>query len=912
MEWPEADLCAMTIHNLQNVSWHSLAAADIAERLGTEITTGLSEEEVLLRREKYGPNELTCKPGKSALQRFLMEFNQPLMYILLVAALVKLVLQKWVDGGVIFAVTLINATIGWIQESKAENAIAALARSVTTEATVIRAAKMMRVDARDLVPGDIVMIASGDKVPADMRLATIHNLHVSEAALTGESVPVEKAVDPLGDDTPLADRKNMAYAGSLVAMGNAYGIVVATGAQSETGRISQLMEESIGIETPLTRRIQQFSKTLLFVILAISGVAFAVVLVQGGAWVDGFAAAVALAVSAIPEGLPAVVTVTLAIGVGRMAKRHAIIRNLPAVETLGSTTVICSDKTGTLTENQMTVQALYAGGSSYAVSGVGYGAAGEITQDGRPIDLGAAPAVRECLACGLLCNDSDLKEEDGALSVVGDPTEGALIVSARKAGLTLPSLARDYPRLDTLPFESQFQYMVTLHEDSRSQANLAFIKGSMEAVLSRCGHALDGDGHETPVDRDAVEGITADMAGRGLRVLAFARIEIPAGLRTITHDHVEANLVFLGLQGMIDPPRPQAIDAVRACRSAGIQVKMITGDHALTARAIARQMELGETDRPVLTGQELSALGDEDLAEAAETSAVFARVAPEQKLRLVQALQARRHVVAMTGDGVNDAPALKQADIGVAMGITGTEVSKEAADMVLTDDDFASIKAAVEEGRTVYRNLLKTIGFILPVNGGESMTIMMGILLAAALPILPVQILWVNMVSSVALSATLAFEPRSKDIMRRPPRPPEEPLLTGRLLLRVIVISVVNVIAVFGMFEWVFKSIGNIDLARTMAVHTLVAAETFYLLSISAFIPSLFGRLKDKAQEIAYAPAIGVAAVILFQFLFSQLPLTNPLFHTEPLSLMQALVCVAAGAPVIIPALLLKRFAPLG
>lgn len=894
-----------------NEQWHHLPASDVAERLATEVGTGLSEEEVLRRRERYGQNELKGKPGKSALTRFLMEFNQPLMYILLVAAVVTLLLQKWVDAGVIFAVTLINATIGWIQESKAENAIAALARSIATEATVIRDGEKLRVDARELVPGDVVVLAAGDKVPADLRLATMRDLQVSEAALTGESVPVEKAIEPLDAETPVADRLNMAYAGSLVTVGQARGIVVGTGEHTETGRISQLMEQSVGLETPLTRRIQEFSKTLLFIILGFAAFAFVVVLVQGGNWADGFAAAVALAVSAIPEGLPAVVTVTLAIGVGRMARQHAIIRKLPAVETLGSTTVICSDKTGTLTENQMTVQRLYAGGALFTVSGVGYEATGEIARDGQPVDLDAAPAVRECLVCGLLCNDAGLQEQDARLTVVGNPTEGALIVSAGKAGLTAQSLSENYARLDTIPFESQFQYMATLYENAGVGANIVYVKGSAEAVLTRCRDELGADGQPTPLNREAVDKATRDMASQGLRVLAFARIEAPADLRDITHKHVEDNLVFLGLQGMIDPPRPEAIEAVRACRSAGIQVKMITGDHALTARAIARQMKLGEDDAPVLTGQDLSNMDDDQLAESVEASIVFARVAPEQKLRLVEALQFKKHVVAMTGDGVNDAPALKQADIGVAMGITGTEVAKEAADMVLTDDNFASIEAAVGEGRTVYRNLLKTIGFILPVNGGEGMTIMMGILLAASLPILPVQILWVNMVSSVALSATLAFEPRSKDIMRRPPRPPNEPLLSGRLLLRVLAISAFNLIAVFGMFEWVWQSIGNIDLARTMAVHTLVAAETFYLLSISAFIPSLFGHLKDKTREIAYVPAIGVASVLLLQFLFSQLPISNPLFHTQALNSSQALMCIGAGFPVVVPALLLKRFAPL-
>ncbi len=895
--------------------WHHLEASEVAERLDTDIETGLSDEEASNRRERYGYNELGVKQGRSAIVRFLLEFNQPLIYILLVAAVVALLLQDYVDAGVIFAVTIINAVIGFIQESKAENAIAALARSVTTESTVLRDGDKSRVDARELTLGDVVVLASGDKVPADMRLASVRDLQVSEAALTGESVPVQKSTNPVDADTVLADRTNMVFTGSLVTMGQARGVVVAVGEHTETGRISQMMQESEGLETPLTRKIQQFSKTLLMIILGLAAVAFAIVLFQGGSFREGFQAAVALAVAAIPEGLPAVVTVTLAIGVTRMAQRHAIIRKLPAVEALGGTTVICSDKTGTFTENEMTVQALYAAGVSYTATGVGYEAEGEIQRDEEPVVLDENPVLRECLVCGLLCNDSHLEEREGNLTVVGDPTEGALIVSARKAGLTAKELEKKHPRLDTLPFESEFQYMATLHtlhKASDSDPPIVYVKGSAEALLDRCSYALDAEGEQTDLDRDAVEDAAEAMAEKGLRVLALARKQVSSEQSEIDHDDIQEDLVFIGLQGMIDPPRPEAIEAIRACQTAGIQVKMITGDHALTAGAIAQQMELAghDEDAPVFTGKELSDMDDATLADSLEEGAVFARIAPEQKLRIVKALQSKGEITAMTGDGVNDAPALKQADIGVAMGITGTEVSKEAADMVLTDDNFASIEAAVEEGRTVYKNLLKTIGFILPVNGGESMTIMMGILLAAELPILPVQILWVNMVSSVALSATLAFEPRTKDTMLHPPRDPREPLLSGRLLWRIVVISAYNLVATFGMFKWISETTGNTDLARTMAVHTLVAAETFYLLCISRLIPSLFAYIKDKTVEIAYVPAIGVACVLLLQIVFSQVPVFHPLFDTVPISLWQALLCLGAGFPVIVPALILKRLAP--
>jgi cation-transporting ATPase F len=806
-----------------------------------------------------------------------------------------------------------NSVIGFIQESKAENAIAALAKSVTTEATVIRDGQKVRLNSRELVHGELVLLASGDKVPADLRLTAVRDLQVSEAALTGESVPVQKSNEPLVGETVLADRRNMAYAGSLVTFGQARGIVVAIANQTEAGRISQLMEQSRGLETPLTRKIEQFSKTLLYIILSLAACTFAVVLGEGGTWSEGFKAAVALAVSAIPEGLPAVVTVTLAIGVNRMAQRHAIIRKLPAVETLGSTTVICSDKTGTLTENQMTVQAIYARGISYTVSGVGYDADGSILQNEQPVEVSQNPTLRECLQCGLLCNDSHLQDQDGQLSVAGDPTEGALIVSAKKAGLSQQTLEQEQILLDTIPFESQFQYMATLRQPEEfTDRHTLYVKGSAEAILKRCGYQLDANGQHIDLNWEHIEQMAHEMATQGLRVLAFAKQEISAEKSDIDHGDIDADLIFLGLQGMIDPPRAEAIAAVRACRSAGIQVKMITGDHALTASAIAHQMGLSQDEAaPVFTGKQLAKMDSQDLANAVEASAVFARVAPEQKLRLVEALQAKGEVVAMTGDGVNDAPALKQADIGIAMGITGTEVAKEAADMVLTDDNFATIEAAVEEGRTIYGNLLKTIGFILPVNGGEAMTILVGILATDALPILPVQILWVNMVSSVALSATLAFEPKSKGTMERSPIRPNQPLLTGKLLWRILIISTFNLIAVLGMFEWILKTTGNINLARTMSVHILVAAETFYLLSISQFIPSLFSYLKDRTCTVAYIPAIGVVCVFIFQIFFSQLNIINPLFNTQPLSVAQALTCLSAGFLVIFPALLLKRFAPL-
>ncbi|MDZ8085768.1 MAG: HAD-IC family P-type ATPase [Nostoc sp. DedQUE12b] len=903
---------AQTTEDLLNYEWHTLGEQKVVQTLASHPEAGLSHEEATTRHQQMGANQLTAKSGKSSWLRFLEQFNQPLLYILLTAGLVTLLLKDWIDAGVIFGVTLINVIIGYIQESKAEGAIAALSKAVTTEATLIRDGQKTRLASTELVLGDLVLLASGDKVPADLRLLSVRGLQVDESALTGESVPVEKATASLAIETPLAERSNMVYAGSFVSFGQAEGIVVAIADATETGRISQLIESSTNLKTPLTRNIDKFSKSLLYVILGLAALTFAVGLGQGESWIDVFKASVALVVSAIPEGLPAIVTVTLAIGVSRMARRKAIIRKLPAVETLGSTTVICSDKTGTLTENQMTVQKIYAGGQHYTVSGIGYAPDGEILIDQQPVDFNADEhvALWESLEAGLLCNDSHIEWGDGQWNLVGTPTEGALITAANKAGLTQGNLDQ-LPRIDTIPFESQFQYMATLHElDAKRSLNVIYLKGSVEAILQRCDRMFDAQGQLARLNPAAVEQEVADMANQGLRVLAFASKEV-ATKRSLDRNDIDRGLVFLGLQGIIDPPREEAIAAVKACQSAGIQVKMITGDHALTAAAIARQMGICSTEEQVFTGQQLAQMDEKEFAQAAEQGMVFARVAPEQKLHLVKALQSQGEIVAMTGDGVNDAPALKQADIGVAMGIAGAEVAKESADMLLTDDNFASIEAAVEEGRGVYRNLRKAIAFLLPINVGESMTILIAILLATVLPILPIQILWLNMVSSVGLIVPLAFEPQSGQVMQQPPRNPREKLLSGSLLKRILAISVFNWVVIFGVFQWILQTTGNEALARTMAINGLVAAEVFYLLSITQFLPSLVVRIQGKRTPVAYAPAIGIVVVVILQCVFSQWSMMNQVFDTTPLTFIQALICMGVGLPVVFIALILQRFDPL-
>lgn len=892
-----------------NRRWEILSVPEVVAFLNSNLTAGLSEPEVAERQERFGPNQLTPKKKTSPGMRFLQQFNQPLLYILIGAGVVTLLLQDWVDAGVIFAVVLINAIVGYIQEARAEKAMEALAKSMVTQTRVIRENRQQRLAASSLVPGDLVCLEAGDKVPADLRLLQCKNLQINESALTGESVPVDKASKPLEEAASLGDRLNMAYAGTIVTAGQGRGIVVAIAEATKTGKISALMEQQTNLSSPIVRKLEKFSWQLLYVFLGLAALIFIVGLGQGKSWLQMFHAAVALAVSGIPEELPALVTIILAIGVSRMASRHAIIRKLPAVETLGSATVICSDKTGTLTENQMTVEAIYAGGQHYRVTGTGYRVEGEILQDNQPIVIEANRGLRECLQCGLLCNDSHLQVRDGQPTIEGDPTEGAMLVVAGKARLHQATLAERLPRIDVIPFASEHQYMATLHEDEGG-SRIIYVKGSTEAILTRCD--LGEDNGRTAVEAQAIESIAEQMAGQGLRVLALAKKSVDSQLDSLSRKHIARGLTFLGLQGMIDPPRQEAIRAVETCQLAGIGVKMVTGDHAVTASAIARMLNLSQGKIQALTGKALEQISDRELQNAVEDTVVFARVAPKQKLRLIEALQAKGEIVAMTGDGVNDAPALKQADIGIAMGKSGTEVAKEAADIILTDDNFASIEAAVEEGRTVYLNLRKAIAFILPVNGGEALTILAGVLLGTSLPILPLQILWVNMVSSSSLSIPLAFEPQPKNLMRSPPRQPNEPLLTVSILWRIAIISLFNWAATFGIFEWVVAATGEEALARTMAVQTLVAAEIFYLLCISRFIPSLWGKMRHQQKSVAYAPAVGIICVVVLQVLFSQLSVMNTLFKTVSLSSIQWLICLGAGLPVVIFASLLKRFKPLG
>lgn len=879
--------------------WHGLSIEEAAAELESDRERGLSVEEAAARRARFGENRLSPIQTHGPLMRLLLQFTQPLVLILVAAAAVTAALGEWVDSGVILAVVVLNAAIGFVQESKALRAIEALQRAMTATALVVRAGEKRRIPAEELVPGDVVLLQSGDKVPADLRLFECREFRVDESALTGESLPVTKDDEPAAGDALLGDRRSMAYSSTLVIHGRAKGLVVATGDRSEIGRINRLIATAEVMATPLTRKIEHFSRQLLFVILGLSAATFAAGSLHGHYWVDMFMAAVALAVSAIPEGLPAALTITLAIGVARMARRNAIIRKLPAVETLGSTTVICSDKTGTLTQNQMTVTALYAAGSAYEVTGVGWAPQGTIrAAEGAPASEGNR-ALAELLTAGVLCNDAHVRQTPEGFQIEGDPTEAALLVAARKAGLDPETLAAELPRIDAIPFESARQYMATLHDAGPGRPRLVYVKGSVESLCLDCGTRLGQDGSPEVADPAGLHASAERLAASGLRVLACARREMPPDAERLRPEDLREGLVFLGLFGMIDPPRPEAESAVRQCLEAGIRVKMITGDHAGTAAAIARQLGLcGEAcplqTREVLTGKELARLSGPELEQAAEQSAVFARVSPEQKLRLVEALQRRRHVVAMTGDGVNDAPALKKADIGIAMGINGTEVSKEAADMILTDDNFATIEAAVEEGRGVFDNLTKFITWTLPTNGGESLALMLAVFLGLDLPVLPLQILWINMTTAVLLGLTLAFEPKEPGIMQRPPREANEPILGPVLLSRIAIVSVLLMAGAFGLFQFVTLRGGEVELAHTLAVNLFVFGEMAYLFNCRS--------LTRPVRELGWFSNPwfwgGVLLMAALQLAFTYFPVFHRLFGSRPMELFDWLL-VLGGSLVV-------------
>ncbi|MDZ7662956.1 cation-transporting P-type ATPase [Thiohalophilus sp.] len=874
-------------------NYHALASQEVFERLAST-EEGLDEADAQQRREQYGLNQLQTQQAEPAWRRLLRQFNNVLIYVLLGAGVITLLLGHWIDSGVIFGVVVINALIGFVQEGKAQKALAAIQQLLTRQARVRREGQIKTVDATRLVPGDVVLLQSGDKVPADLRLFKSRQLRIDESLLTGESMASEKSREPDDPKTLLADRAAMAYSGTLVTYGQGLGVVVAIGNETEVGRISDMLQSVETLTTPLLQKIAEFSRWLTGGILVIASATFAFgVLIKDYTAGEMFLAAVGLAVAAIPEGLPAIMSITLAIGVQRMARRNAIIRRLPAVETLGSVTVICSDKTGTLTQNVMIARHVVTADRQYAISGDGYDPHGEFSHNEKSIEVDTDPVLQELSRAALLCNDARVENVDEQWQLNGDPTEGALVALGMKAGLEPVHQSEEWPRDDAIPFESEHRFMATLHHDHTGHGFI-YVKGAPEQILSMSSHQRT-DGETTPLNIQYWHEQMQQLAEDGQRVLAIAFNTTGSDHRELNFNDVEAGLTLLGMVGIMDPPRDEAIESIRQCHAAGIRIKMITGDHATTALAIARNMGIVADDSQALTGADLDDNDDAALRQIVRDTDVFARVNPEQKLRLVEALQAQNNVVAMTGDGVNDAPALKRADVGVAMGKKGTEVAREAAEMVLADDNFASIARAIEEGRIVYDNLKKSIMFILPTNGGEALTLVGAILLGMMLPITPVQILWINMVTAVTLALSLAFEPAEGQVMARSPRDPREPVFTPFLIWRIAFVSLILAAGTFGLFFWERGQGTGIDEARTMAVNVLVLFEMFYLLNSRFLIEnSLTWRVLMNNRYVLYA----IGLLILLQLAFTYWGPLQLLFNTTALTLADWLRIILIAASV--------------
>ena len=859
----------------QAVVWHAGSIAEVLAQTESS-ATGLTGEQAAERLRQYGPNVIQQARKRSAVKRFLAQFHNILIYVLIVAGFTTLLLRHWIDSSVIFGVIIINAIIGFIQEGKAERALEAVHKLLSRQAAVLRDGKKILIPAEEAVPGDVIYIQPGDRIPADGRLLHIKDLQVDESMLTGESQAVEKKLAPVATTTAIADRKNMIYSGTFVTTGQAAAVVVATGIHTELGRISAMLSGVEKLTTPLLRQLNRFGQRLTAAIMVLAVFTFTF-----GAWLrdyphaELFLAAVGLAVAAIPEGLPAIITITLAIGVQRMAKRNVIIRRLPAVETLGSVNVICSDKTGTLTRNEMTVQTLIPDLQRViGISGAGYDPHGGFDTENEEVDVDNDDQLAGICRAAMLCNDASLVNTEGRWQISGDPTEAALLVMATKAGLDHDTLVREYPRIDVIPFESEHRFMATLHHD-HSGHGFIFVKGAPEAVLPHCVYQAS-NGQDQTIDTDAWHTVLNKLAGSGQRPLAIAFKKTSIDKTVMTFTDVE-ELTLLAIAGISDPPREEAINAIVRCQSAGIEIKMITGDHLLTATAVAEQMGLPDADKGI-TGAELGKADEKEFIELIENNTVFARTDPEHKLRLVGALQKQGYTIAMTGDGVNDAPALKKADVGVAMGLKGTEVAKEAAEMVIIDDDFSSIVNAIEEGRTVYDNIRKSILFILPTSMGEALTIIAAIVMGVLLPVTPAQILWINMITTVTLALALSFEPAEENIMQRPPRTVTAPLLGGFMLWRISFVAILMLMAAFGLFIYASRQGMTLEESRTIAVNMLVFAETFYLFNTRYLTDSCINREGLLGNRMVI---IAVAVVVLFQLLFTYHPLMQMFFHSR-------------------------------
>jgi P-type Ca2+ transporter type 2C len=883
-------------------NWHKLSLEEALRKL--EATpAGVSEDEAKKRRSQYGANELETRKKASKLIAFFSQFKSPLIYVLAVAAIFSFIIGDSIDAFVILGILILNAAIGFFQETQAERSMEALLELASPKAKVKRDNKLVIKPARELVPGDIIQLEAGDKVPADVRLIEASNVKVNESALTGESMPAEKDTLGIVGEAMIADQTNMAFMGTSITNGRATALVVKTGMSTEIGKIATGLQEVKSEPTPLQKNVGQLSRYLMFLFLGATALLLIIGLIKGMAWTDIFLVTIAAAVSAIPEGLPAVLTVVLSIGMRAMARRNAIVRKLLAVETLGSATVICSDKTGTLTMNQMTVRQLFDGISFIQVTGEGYNPKGAFLRENKPLTPEEVDKVTFILNIGALCNDSRLTSDSGKAGIIGDPTDGALVVAAGKAGITKEQLEKTYPRLDEIPFESEKQYQVTLH--SFGGKSIACMKGSVEKILSFSRY-WSKDGQICRIQPDEFQKIAEAsnrMARQALRVIALARIELPEGTRQLPDDFLHNGLVFAGLAGMEDPPREEAKAAIKQCKEAGIKVVMITGDNKVTAESIARQLELPEGR--AITGAELGRMKDEELNNEVENISVFARIEPLHKLRIVNAFKSRGHVVAMTGDGVNDAPALKSADIGIAMGITGTDVAKEASNMVLADDNFASVVAAVDEGRAIFNRLRNVIFYMLSTNMGELMVLILSVLFLGQSPLMAVQILWVNLATDTAGDIPLGFEPKIGDELKKPPRHKGTGLIYPGMLLRTAVIAILIGTGSFLIFCWAEPRM-SLDAAETMTFCALNTFVWFIAFSARSDEHSIFkiGLFKNKILVFS------IAFVALLQLAIVYVPFLQAAFHTAPIRLLDWGILLGAGLALFLLEEARKHFFP--
>lgn len=850
--------------------WYQLSPEETSKELNSSLEKGLNKKQAEEKLEQYGPNELVRKEGPTFLEMFINQFKDFLILILIGASIVSILVGEVTDSIVIIAIVFINSALGVFQEYRASKAMEALKKMTAPNAKVIRDGEQLTVSAAELVPGDLVILETGDYIPADVRIIESVNLKVEEAALTGESVPVDKVADvTLEGDVGIGDQANCGFMSTIVTYGRGKGLVTATGMNTVIGKIAEMLQSVEEEETPLQKKLAEFGKYLGIACLVVCTVVFALGVIRGEPIISMFMTAVSLAVAAIPEGLPAVVTIVLALGMQRMVRQHAIVKKLHAVESLGSTTVICSDKTGTLTQNQMTAVKLYSAGKIYDVSGEGYCPEGECSVEGNTVKVENDQALAQLLRIAALCNDSKLEfdKEEKVWNMLGDPTEGALVVAAAKVGFTKEKVNTEYPRVQEIPFDSKRKLMTTFHKSPQG-AFYAFTKGAPDILVGLCTKIERENGAVEPITEDDVKKImdnNAALAGRALRVLALGYKPVDNIPEQPTSEGTEKELIFSGLVGMIDRPRPEAIDAIKICKHAGIRVVMITGDYKDTAAAVAEELGIIGTREAVLTGTELNQMSQEELVEAAKKTNVFARVSPEHKVNIVDAIKQDRGVVAMTGDGVNDAPALKRADIGVAMGITGTDVAKETAEMVLTDDNFASIVSAVEEGRVIYSNIRKFVFFLLSCNVAEILVIFLAMLFGWPIPLLPIQLLWLNLVTDAFPALALGMEEKEPNIMDMQPRDPNEPIMNKDMRQMIIIQSLVMTFAVLGAFYFALTTYNDLAMARTYAFVTLVTSELLraYTARSERYTIWKLGIFKNRFMNIATVISFGMLLIVL-------------------------------------------------